>query len=451
VSPNIRNRPFLFASEPTKKFENGSQITKTNNNNNNNNRTTATTTRLRVINSIIRFPLIHIQVYIMSLASTFTPISGVLGGGLIGLSAGTLLLLNGDILGASGIVSSITVSPWKALTDPSQHWKLVFLSSFLLTSTIYYGPTFDAPAAASLSSGRSISTLGTILAGFLVGFGTKLGNGCTTGHGICGLARMSLRSLASVMTFMATGVATTILTSPTGPLANYTKFLQTNTSTSTDERLEFAGSIVTLSVVGATLLASYSMSRRKASSQDGNANANAITSYTAKVGPAALSGIMFAAGLYNSGMIYTSKVFGFMDVSAISSGDWDPTLAMVMGGGLMTSWIAYQFVNVDGNTCDSVNINNSANISFGKVSRRASLDSPLVLPKGSKFGVPTSTAIDFNLLAGATLFGLGWGVAGVCPGPAILLAGVGVPSVLLYWWPSYIAGSYLANEYKSRQ
>jgi uncharacterized membrane protein YedE/YeeE len=54
-------------------------------------------------------------------------------------------------------------------------------------------------------------------------------------------------------------------------------------------------------------------------------------------------------------------------------------------------------------------------------------------------------------LAGATLFGLGWGVAGVCPGPAILLAGVGVPSVLLYWWPSYIVGSYLANEYKSRQ
>jgi uncharacterized membrane protein YedE/YeeE len=406
-----------------------------------------------VINCSIRFPFLnHNHIHTMSLASTFTPISGLLGGGLIGLSAGTLLLLNGDILGASGIVSSITVSPWKALTDPSQHWKFVFLSSFLLTSTIYYGPTFDPPAAASLSSGRSISTLGNILAGFLVGFGTKLGNGCTTGHGICGMARMSLRSLASVMTFMATGVATTILTSPTGPLANYTQFLQTNTSTSTDDRLEFAGSIVTLSVVGAALLATYNMSRRKeASSQDGNGNANTIKSYTAKVGPAALSGIMFAAGLYNSGMIYASKVFGFMDVSAISSGDWDPTLAMVMGGGLVTSWIAYQFVNVDANTCDSVNINNSANISFGKVSRRASLDSPLVLPKGSKFGVPTSTSIDFNLLAGATFFGLGWGIAGVCPGPAILLAGVGVPSVLVYWWPSCIVGSYLASEYKSRQ
>lgn len=371
----------------------------------------------------------------MSLASTFTPISGLLGGGLIGISAGTLLLLNGDILGASGIVSSATVSPWKAITDPSQNWKLVFLSSFLLTSTIYFGPTFEAPAAATLSSGRSISTLGNILAGVLVGFGTKLGNGCTSGHGICGLPRMSIRSLAAVMTFMATGVTTTILTSPTGPLANYTEFLQTNTSTSTDDRLVFGGSLVTFSVVGATLLSTFFMTRRK----EGNGNASVKTSYIAKIGPAALSGIMFAAGLYNSGMIYASKVFGFMDVSAISSGNWDPTLALVMGGGLVTSWIAYQFVNLNGNACDV------------KVSRRAPLDSPLALPEGSKFSVPTNTSIDFNLLAGAALFGTGWGVAGICPGPGMLLAGVGVPLVLVYWWPSFIVGSYLATEYKSRQ
>jgi uncharacterized membrane protein YedE/YeeE len=403
-----------------------------------------------VINTINTVSFVsHIYIRTMSLASTFTPISGLLGGGLIGLSAGALLLLNGDILGASGIVSSTTLSPWKAVTDPSQHWKLVFLSSFLLTSTIFYGPAFEAPAAASLSSGRSISTLSSILAGFLVGFGTKLGNGCTTGHGICGLARMSVRSLASVVTFMTTGVATTILTSPTGPLANYTQFLRTNTSTTT---AEFAGSLVTLSVVCAALLATFLMSHRKeTSAQDGNGNTSVITSYTAKVGPAALSGVMFAAGLYNSGMIYTSKVFGFMDLSAISSGYWDPTLAMVMGGGLVTSWIAYQFVNINGNTCDSANSNSSSNSSFSKVSHRASLDSPLALPKGSKFGVPTNTSIDFNLLAGATCFGLGWGIAGVCPGPAILLASVGVPSVLFYWWPSFIAGSYLANEYKSRQ
>jgi hypothetical protein len=126
---------------------------------------------------------------------------------------------------------------------------------------------------------------------------------------------MSVRSLVSVVTFMATGVATTILTSPTGPLANYTKFLQTNTSTTTDDRHKFAGSLVTLSVVVATFLATFLMIRMKEiSTQDSNGNTSVITSYTAKVGPAALSGVMFAAGLYNSGMIYSSKVFGFLDL-----------------------------------------------------------------------------------------------------------------------------------------
>jgi uncharacterized membrane protein YedE/YeeE len=262
--------------------------------------------RLRLINSLNRSQLNHNHIHTMSLASTFTPISGLLGGGLIGLSAGTLLLLNGDILGASGICSSITVSPWKAsLILPTLE------TVFQQFPDLYhfYGPTFDPPAAAPVV-GTFISTLGNILAGLLWVSGTKLGNGCTTGHGICGLVRMSIRSLASVMTFMASGVATTILTSPTGPLANYTQFLQTNTSTSNDDRLEFAGRFVTLSVVGAALLATYSMGRRTgSSSQDGNANASAIKTHIAKVGPAALSGIMFAAGLYNSGMIYASKVF----------------------------------------------------------------------------------------------------------------------------------------------
>lgn len=359
----------------------------------------------------------------MPLASTFTLLSGLIGGGLIGLSAGTLLLMNGDILGASGIVSSTALSPWKALTDPSQQWKLIFLSSFLLTSTLYYGPAFenDMPAA---ELGRSISTLGNILAGLLVGFGTKLGNGCTTGHGICGLARMSKRSLASVVTFMASGMATAFLTSPTGPLAKSTEFLRTLATTSistTDtntaaqaDRFEFAGSLVTLSVVAAALMASLVLNRRKETAQDNDDSDSANKTSMAKMGPAALSGVLFAFGLYKSGMIYNSKVFGFMDLSTIPSGDWDPTLAMVMGGGLVTSWIAYQFVNVDAHVNQCCDSGSSGTVSgFGKVKRRTSLDCPMVLPKGSKFGVPTNTMIDFDLLAGSALFGMGWGIAGI--------------------------------------
>ena len=66
----------------------------------------------------------------------FTPITGLLGGSLIGLSAATLLLFNGDILGASGLMSSFVVAP-KTLTDPSQQWKLAFLAAFALTARVY--------------------------------------------------------------------------------------------------------------------------------------------------------------------------------------------------------------------------------------------------------------------------------------------------------------------------
>lgn len=119
----------------------------------------------------------------------FTPISGLIGGSLIGLSAATLLLFNGDILGASGLMSSFVVAPVKTLTDPAQQLKLSFLAAFALTARVYV--TLIDPDALTyqrLGYGDAImpivSPLGCIVGGFLVGFGTRLGNGCTTGHGI---------------------------------------------------------------------------------------------------------------------------------------------------------------------------------------------------------------------------------------------------------------------------
>jgi len=70
----------------------------------------------------------------------FTPVTGLIGGSLIGLSAATLLLFNGDILGASGLMSSFVVAPKKTLTDPSQHWKLAFLAAFCLTTRVLIDP-----------------------------------------------------------------------------------------------------------------------------------------------------------------------------------------------------------------------------------------------------------------------------------------------------------------------
>jgi uncharacterized membrane protein YedE/YeeE len=122
--------------------------------------------------------------------SLFTPISGTVGGSLIGLSATVLLLGNGDILGCSGIVSSIFIKPLDTLRNPKSKWKLIFASAFLITSRVvsYFGQSpeileMEQHIVLNSSSLPVVSTLGYCVAGFFVGFGTKLGNGCTTGHG----------------------------------------------------------------------------------------------------------------------------------------------------------------------------------------------------------------------------------------------------------------------------
>jgi uncharacterized membrane protein YedE/YeeE len=129
--------------------------------------------------------------------NTFTPLSALAGGVLIGLSAVILFAGLGRIAGISNMAHQ--------LVDGARHgrlslWRLVFLLGMVLGASGYIWFT-GAPVQAR--SGMSPLTL--IAAGLLVGFGTSMGNGCTSGHGVCGLGRLSLRSLVAVMVFMATG------------------------------------------------------------------------------------------------------------------------------------------------------------------------------------------------------------------------------------------------------
>jgi uncharacterized membrane protein YedE/YeeE len=128
-----------------------------------------------------------------------SPWAAVLGGGLIGLAATLLYGLNGRIAGISGIA-------WGAVRERGAEaaWRWAFLSGLVLGAGLWFawGTGGDAP--------RTGFPLPLLLAGgLLVGVGTRLGNGCTSGHGICGLARLSPRSLAAVAVFMAAGIATT--------------------------------------------------------------------------------------------------------------------------------------------------------------------------------------------------------------------------------------------------
>lgn len=133
----------------------------------------------------------------------FTPIQSIIGGLLIGLSASMLVLFMGKIAGISGINASLL--QFKNTPKGHHTWRLLFIAGLLISSTVYQ--VFSPLPAPEISA----STTTLIVAGLLVGFGTKMGSGCTSGHGVCGLSRLSLRSLIATISFMLTGFVVTYL------------------------------------------------------------------------------------------------------------------------------------------------------------------------------------------------------------------------------------------------
>jgi hypothetical protein len=109
---------------------------------------------------------------------SFTPMTGLIGGSMIGLSAATMLLLNGDILGFSGIMSSIYTAPKHALQDPHYLWRFTFVLSFMIMS-IFLSSLSDDPKSSSDPSVPIPSSIAYTLAGLFVGYGTRMGNGCS--------------------------------------------------------------------------------------------------------------------------------------------------------------------------------------------------------------------------------------------------------------------------------
>lgn len=131
----------------------------------------------------------------------FTPIASTIGGILIGLSAAALLLFNGRIAGISGILSG-AIQPAK----DGFSWKAAFIGGLIVGGAVMFALQ---PELFAITIERSYLALGA--AGLLVGFGTRLGNGCTSGHGVCGLSRFSARSLVATLSFMAAGAITVFL------------------------------------------------------------------------------------------------------------------------------------------------------------------------------------------------------------------------------------------------
>ena len=130
----------------------------------------------------------------------FTPLASLFGGALIGLSAVVLMLLNGRIAGISGITAGLLSFSGSV---PDRGWRIAFLLGLVAAPGLAVLSAVPIPPVESPADWPWL-----VVAGLLVGVGTRIGSGCTSGHGVCGLARGSLRSLVATLTFMGFGVLT---------------------------------------------------------------------------------------------------------------------------------------------------------------------------------------------------------------------------------------------------
>lgn len=129
---------------------------------------------------------------------SFTPIPSLLGGMLLGIAAALYVLLHGRILGISGIVSGL-MHP----KESDRAWRIALILG-LITAPLLAALFFEIRPIVEVDA----DWFAVLLAGVLVGFGTQYGSGCTSGHGICGLSRLSPRSLVATLSFMAAGFLT---------------------------------------------------------------------------------------------------------------------------------------------------------------------------------------------------------------------------------------------------
>lgn len=139
----------------------------------------------------------------------FTPVSAVVGGTLIGISAVLLMAFNGRIAGVSGIVfGALEKGKPKGLEGPAElnSWRWYFLVGLIIGAGGYL---LIAPPSFEPRSNFPLDLL--LISGFMVGFGTRMGSGCTSGHGVCGIARLSKRSIVATLTFLLVAMVTVYL------------------------------------------------------------------------------------------------------------------------------------------------------------------------------------------------------------------------------------------------
>jgi uncharacterized protein len=295
----------------------------------------------------------------------FTPIESGIGGLLIGLSAALAYYVDGKIAGISGIMGPFLRSLFTCdkVSEHATVWKGIFLLGLIVGGLVNLGwnSSFAYPQVPDFSPVRYW------IAGMLIGFGTRTGKGCTSGHGICGLPRFSLRSWISVPAFMGAAVVVVAITRH-GAKVDTQQRPSAVAELPWPPQWKFPVASLGVSIIFtiATILCPAK-----------------VRQYVSPF----ICGLIFGLGLGCSGMTSPDKVLDFLDIG----GTWDPSLAFVMGCGLCVSFPMFFWVE-------------------RKDDRKPLCDGTFEKPP--KYG-------DYKpLVLGALCFGSGWGLIGICPGPA---------------------------------
>ena len=327
-------------------------------------------------------------------------INSAIGGSIMAIATSLHLYLQGKITGMSGAL-------YRCISFTEFYYNFSFILGMLFTSSFlkcFYDPSIQYQNSNTFLEipekyVYDLSLPGFILAGFLVGFGAKMANGCTSGHGLCGVPRLSKRSFTAVALFLIFGGAM-------ATIRYYHPFLLPVNKQ--------AYSVLDLKIIYyitlITTCCAYVFNLLKIfNSGIQNQFRDNLISFAI--------GALFAYGLIESGMLKRHIVVDFLTIAIV----WDIKLGIVLAAAIGINFLTFNYI-------------------LNKISK------PLFQ---IGYELPMNTKVDNKLCLGAAIFGLGWGLAGICPGPAILTCYLYCPQILAFFC-SLLAGLYIENYLDSK-
>ena len=336
-------------------------------------------------------------------------------------AAAARLALTGRVLGISGIFGGIARGQ---LDAP----RVAFTAGLLGAGALALPSALSSPARAGTTlllqalPVASYSLARAVAAGALVGVGSSLGGGCTSGHGICGNARLSARSAAFTSAMMATGAAAAAASgarAAVGLPASSASAASSASFSVAPYAAPAAGAVASelgLLAVAVGAFALLALAGKRLAEKEGEEKKRRLVELAAEFS----TGLFFALGLAVSGMLRPAKVVAFLTPFG-GVGGWDPSLAVVMAAALAVA---------------------------APVTQRALAGAKKKREKpacSAAFSLPTKTRVDGRLLAGAAVFGVGWGIGGICPGPGLLAAAAGAGGTYLAWCGAFLAAHALTS------